>query len=300
MNSHLISLDYKKIKVGFAGQEMVTLPPSVRKTVSSNELIKRLYVTAIGFHPHARCHERLDKPGSNQYVLIYCVEGQGTILLKNEEISVLTNNWFIIPKQVAYQYKSSPENPWSIYRVHFMGDHADLLYQQYHGYEDSKESILSCKVRQNQLFKEILSILKRGFERREMEIANIKFFELISSLIYYKEIYPQSDELDPVSSSILFMKENLNSIYSVQELATIHHSSVSHYSRLFHKKIGSSPIYYFNQLKIQRSCGILTLTNKTIKEICKELGFNDPYYFSRLFKKVMGVSPAKYKMKIKQ
>ena len=96
------------------------------------------------------------------------------------------------------------------------------------------------------------------------------------------------------------MKENLNAVYSVQELANKQHSSVSHYSRLFQKKIGSSPIYYFNQLKIQRSCGYLYLTDKTIKEICKELGFNDPYYFSRLFKKVMGISPAKYKMKYKK
>jgi len=119
-------------------------------------------------------------------------------------------------------------------------------------------------------------------------------------MIYPHGICAQSEEGDMVSSSIQFMRENLNGVYSVEELARVQHSSVSRYSRLFHKKIGNSPINYFNQLKVQKSCVYLYLTDKTIKEICKELGFNDPYYFSRLFKKIMGVSPAHYKLKYKR
>lgn len=131
MNNTLISLDYKKIKEGFAGQEMVILPPSIRKTIVRNELIKRLYVTAIGYYPHARYHNRIRKSGCNQYILLYCTKGRGTILLQDKEISLSPNTFFIIPKQVPHHYKSSATEPWSIYWAHFIGDHADLLYTRY-------------------------------------------------------------------------------------------------------------------------------------------------------------------------
>jgi len=174
MNNSLVYTDDQKIKEGFAGQEMIVLPPSIRRTIVGNELIKRLYVTAIGFYPCARHHNKVRKLGSNQYILLYCINGQGSILLQDREISLSPNTFFIIPKQVAYQYKSSDTDPWSIYWVHFVGDHADILYHRC--LEKEKETPIPHLEKRFKLFNEILSILNGGFQMREMEIANIKFF----------------------------------------------------------------------------------------------------------------------------
>ncbi|MBC7626240.1 MAG: helix-turn-helix transcriptional regulator [Ferruginibacter sp.] len=54
---------------------------------------------------------------------------------------------------------------------------------------------------------------------------------------------------------------------------------------------------YFNHLKIQKACQFLLFTKLRIKEISIELGIEDHYYFSRLFHKVMGVSPVCYRKK---
>jgi AraC-like DNA-binding protein len=54
---------------------------------------------------------------------------------------------------------------------------------------------------------------------------------------------------------------------------------------------------YFNHLKMQRACQLLQFTGLRIKEIAAEFGFEDPYYFSRLFTKTMGVSPTDYRNK---
>jgi len=100
---------------------------------------------------------------------------------------------------------------------------------------------------------------------------------------------------DTINNSIEFMKKNLGHTYNIKELADMLGYSVSHYSALFKKKTGFSPIHYYIQLKIQKSCQYLYFTNMNIKEICNKIGFDDPYYFSRMFKKMMGSSPAKYR-----
>ncbi|NJO24646.1 MAG: helix-turn-helix transcriptional regulator [Bacteroidia bacterium] len=72
--------------------------------------------------------------------------------------------------------------------------------------------------------------------------------------------------------------------------------SASHYSSLFRKKTGFSPIEYFNHLKVQQACQHLTLTDKQVKEIAFELGFDDAYYFTKVFTKMMHVTPHQYRV----
>lgn len=145
------------------------------------------------------------------------------------------------------------------------------------------------------MFEHICATLERSYNEKDMEIINISLFYFLSSIIYYKESYPNIYDNDEVSKSILFMKQNLEKKLTVAELAHKQKLSGSHYNRIFKQKMGISPINYFNQLKIQKSCQFLYFIYKSIKEICTEVGFEDPYYFSRLFRKEMGISPSKYK-----
>ena len=64
---------------------------------------------------------------------------------------------------------------------------------------------------------------------------------------------------------------------------------------VFSRRTGYAPVYYFNQLKIQQASTYLDFTDLKITQICPRLGIDDPYYFSRLFRKHMGMSPSDYK-----
>ena len=294
-NHQITGSGQKKIKEGFVGQRMITLTPNIKKAILKNELINSMFVTAIGFYPNAIYHDRERKSGSNEYILLYCIKGEGTIILRDKTTSLRPNTFFIIPKHVQHHYKSSIQDPWTILWVHFTGAHAEILYTRYLDSSGDHESFIPYAQNLNQLFNEILTIMERSFQMRDIEIANIKFFDFISSLIYNKDIHPHLREGDVVSHSIQFMKDHLDRSYSVEELAAQQHCSTSHYFRLFHNQTGTSPIQYFNQLKIHKSCQYLYFTDKSVKEICVQLGFSDPYYFSRTFRKYMGVSPTKYK-----
>jgi len=91
------------------------------------------------------------------------------------------------------------------------------------------------------------------------------------------------------------MKKHLDATLTVNQMATYAGLSPTHFSRLFSREAGFPPMEYFIHLKIQRACRLLTLTPLRIKEISTRLGYTDQYYFSRIFHKVMGVSPAAYR-----
>ncbi len=288
-----------KIQEGFIGQRMVVLPPDIIKKVVKNTLIRHLYLTAIGYYPHASYHDRERKSGSAEYIFLYCTEGRGTIYLNGQKTELTPNTFFIIPKNTAHHYQSSADAPWSIYWVHFIGDHAPILYERYLESQQAGHFI-PYDERRIIAYNQVFELLSKSFDKRNLEVLNILLFNFLSSFIYRHEINPGHNDSDMVNSSIAFMKANINNQYSIDELAKQQALSISHYSRLFYQKAGSTPVRYFNQLKIQRSCQMLYFTNRSIKEICAELGFTDPYYFSRLFKKLMGISPAKYKRQDKK
>ena len=71
--------------------------------------------------------------------------------------------------------------------------------------------------------------------------------------------------------------------------------SSSRYSDIFRQRFGYSPIDWFNRQRVQRACHLLDVTREKVKVVGLEVGFRDPYYFSRSFRKIMGSSPREYR-----
>ena len=74
--------------------------------------------------------------------------------------------------------------------------------------------------------------------------------------------------------------------------------SRSHFQRQFKRSTGHSPHDYYLRLKIRRACGYLAGSSLRIGEISERLGFQDPFYFSRLFHRITGQSPRTYRAHI--
>jgi len=289
-----------KIKEGFVGQRMIVLPPNIKRTLSENALIKSFYLTDIGYYPKASYHDRERRTGANEYILLYCVDGEGQVTMNHQVYHLIPNTFLIIPRQTAHRYKSSATHPWSIYWVHFSGTNAAAIYSR--SLEEGQIQVQSVPYDENRIkaFDQLFSILAHSFNIKELEVVNIKLQHFIASLIYYKQINPVTFDNDSVSLSIAFMKNNLDKRLKMETFAQHQGFSVSHYIRVFRQKTGASPINYFNLLKVQQSCQYLYFTDRSIKEISNSLGFDDQYYFSRLFTKLMGLSPLNYRKKHKK
>lgn len=103
----------------------------------------------------------------------------------------------------------------------------------------------------------------------------------------------QSDALMS-NSALLYIHEHFREKLCIEDLAALNRVSNSYFSRAFHKVVGTTPMKYINALRINEATHLLE-TGKTIEEIAVEVGFNDPKYFSKVFKKSTGLSPSGYK-----
>ena len=97
------------------------------------------------------------------------------------------------------------------------------------------------------------------------------------------------------STSINHMKQHLNHSLQVDTLAAIANLSRSRYIELFKQQSGYAPIDYFIRLRMHRACQLLDTTDMSVKAVATALGYEDPLYFSRLFRRVNEKSPMQYR-----
>jgi AraC family transcriptional regulator, arabinose operon regulatory protein len=282
---------------GFPGQISFVIPERILTLVKDNPLIADLYITDIGYYPQARHHFRERPSGSDQFILIYCVEGQGEIRLNKTVCTIPADYFFIIPAGMIHSYRSDEQNPWSIYWIHFSGNKSGNYTRftcQPMAIERGKTSRISDRV---DLFSEIFRNLDRGFSIETLEYVNQCLPHLLASFTHLSQfrLIKESGEKDLVAQSINFMLENLTKKLKLEEIAAETSLSASHYSRLFLNRTGHPPIDYFIQLKIQRACRLLDNSGWMIADVAREMGFEDQFYFSRVFRKVMGMSPVMYR-----
>ena len=105
----------------------------------------------------------------------------------------------------------------------------------------------------------------------------------------------ESDAGQRVARSIAYMKSHLHESLEVSTLATLVNVSPSHYFALFKRQTGRPPVDYFTRLRIRQACHLLDTTTASIKEVAAAMGYDDPFYFSRVFKSVSAVAPLHYR-----
>jgi AraC-like DNA-binding protein len=98
-----------------------------------------------------------------------------------------------------------------------------------------------------------------------------------------------------IERSIDYMVRHLDQPLQVATLAGTVHVSPSHFFTLFKRCVGYSPIDYFIRLRMHQAGRLLTETSLSVKEVAAMLGYEDPFYFSRVFKTVHGLSPHNFR-----
>jgi transcriptional regulator GlxA family with amidase domain len=104
-----------------------------------------------------------------------------------------------------------------------------------------------------------------------------------------------SEIAERIGRSIAYMAEHLDQPLQVSTLAAQASVSPSHYFALFKRQMGTAPIDFFIRLRMNHARELLDSTCSSVKEVAATLGYDDPFYFSRVFKSVHQVAPAEYR-----
>lgn len=290
-----------KKKEGFHGQRAIVLPRTIISLqCMDHPVIGESYITDIGYYPNAQFHYRKRVNGTGQHILIYCVEGSGQATINNVKYTITAGEFFILPATLGHSYAADKDHAWTIYWMHFKGRIGDAICEQLHRRFNSYKGAVNYSEKRIALFEEIYTNLERGYSNENISYANMCLWHYLASFLFDNKFNSISrDETGDVSSvAIDFMQQHLNRSLTLTEIARKVNLSVSHFAAIFHKKTGFAPIEYFNHLKIQKACQYLQFTEHRVNEISNHLGIEDCYYFSRLFKKLMGISPNEYRKRM--
>lgn len=281
---------------GFTGEKQINIPASVLdKYVRNQQLLTSLYITYIGYYPKASFHYRERKKGCNDNILFYCLGGKGYYDTHLGSFELTSNHFAILPAHHFHRYQADITDPWTIYWIHFSGNKLSEL----NAYLKVENYITPTPIKYDECFisswEEMYNALKGGYTWSNISYANFCLYRFISLFVFPEVKIKSYQEDDMISDSIKFLKKNINKMLSVEDIAVHFYYSASHFSALFKNKTGRSPLEYFIQLKIRHACQLLDQSPLKIKEIASRVGYEDPYYFSRLFCKMTGVSPNKYR-----
>ena len=98
-----------------------------------------------------------------------------------------------------------------------------------------------------------------------------------------------------VQDALLYLNSNFASPIRISELAVRLQVSQQYLARLFKAEVGMSPIRYLNRLRIEKAKEFMRTNAVNISEAALAVGFDNIYYFSRLFKQLEGMSPSAYR-----
>ncbi|UJF31513.1 AraC family transcriptional regulator [Paenibacillus hexagrammi] len=113
---------------------------------------------------------------------------------------------------------------------------------------------------------------------------------------YFKSLYYKGNNLNidkRIQRAIRYVLSNLQKQIEVEELASISGLTTAYFGTLFKKNMGTSVKEYINRMKINNAENILLSGEFTVQEAAYKCGFEDIYYFSKLFKKIKGFPPSR-------
>lgn len=233
--------------------------------------------------------------------LVYCLKGSGILMISGEQVPVSNDQYFIIPEGFSFKFYSVINENSRLFVGCFNGTKAKLMENDFSVVRSLIPSVNNLVANREMLFNEIFNNLAKGFHDENLVYVNFCFGHLLATFVYaHKTSDDLADESNPaIRQSIAYMNKNLDKKLTLHQIAKEAGYSATYFTTLFRTETGYSPLSYFSHLKILKATEYLDYTRNKVKAISFLLGFSDPYYFTRDFKKRMGMSPRQYRNRVR-
>ncbi|HEY3547909.1 MAG TPA: AraC family transcriptional regulator [Propionicimonas sp.] len=282
------------IQEGFRNQRLVVVPRPAVAEALDRPVTRRLVVTDAGYYPEARDHLMRRPRGAPETIIIVCVSGNGWVQIGEVVHRVTPRAAVVIPRSVPHSYGAGDGQPWTIWWCHLRGtDVAELTASM--GVSPSKPTVSVRGIeRAVALLDEIVSGLERDQSPARLVAAAGAAWKLLTQ-ISVDQVFPAPG--DPLQRAMSYLAERLDGAVPVPDLARLVGVSPSHLTALFRKATGGGVLAHHTALRMARARQLLDTSSATIADIAREVGYDDPLYFSRQFRRHHAMSPRDYRMR---
>ena len=229
--------------------------------------------------------------------LVFCIGGRALYDCNGETFSIGEGQVLFLPATSSYTMRAESIEPFLHYTVNFRlsppecdpsSGIAEILTGKRRYLTDPHKAPMF-----SEHFERLLSVWQsKGSGYRVMAKS------LILELLYlyltdarrtlrdsgdYKKLLPAKKRLDDCLDNT-----------GIAELAALCSLSETHFRRLFYQLFGSSPTEYRLRKRLLRACDLLLSEQYSVTDAARETGFSDPNYFTRIFRRHIGVTPTEY------
>ncbi|MCC5835780.1 MAG: AraC family transcriptional regulator [Opitutales bacterium] len=270
------------------------MPDSVVQEGMRHALLKNLIPVSAGFFPHASGHHVERIQPLPELILMACVAGRGWVRIGEERtLAVEPDSLVLIPDGLPHAYGADFEPPWSIHWVHLRGENLAAFKNLF---ADQPAVLkLPAGVLGGMEFSKVHERLQEDYTLSNLLSAAAQVRLILAECYRLQARGNKAQGEGPVERTLDWMRNHIHRRCELPDLARLGGLSVARYSSLFKEQTGYPPMDYFIRLKIQQACWLLDTTTFRVSEVANAVGYEDSYYFSRLFRRIMGKSPRAYR-----
>ncbi|SHI02532.1 AraC-type DNA-binding protein [Sporobacter termitidis DSM 10068] len=269
-------------------------------------------VNDLFFHIHY-CNGGKREPGEfrptmmkmlSHHELLLVTAGTGSITVRGKRHPFQSGMLLYIAPNVPHALEMRADAPAGLLTVHFSCARVRLSDGKWDVRDEARAlplspaRALSDARGVEELFKKLVDGWYAKLPRYEFE-AKTQLQQLLIKITQNEtEESPNYAAARKVEKVIAFMLENLGGKVTLDGLSRLVQLSPAYLSRVFRKATGCTVIEYFTKLKIDKAKELLPEGGKKVREVSQLLGFADEFYFSRTFKRLVGVSPSEFYSRI--
>ncbi|MFY0688533.1 MAG: AraC family transcriptional regulator [Cyclobacteriaceae bacterium] len=231
----------------------------------------------------------------DEFQINYIVSGQGTFESRDQVYKVQAGDCIILFPGVHHRYRPVLETGWTERYIGFKGDLSNHFMTNAQLSPD--KPIIQCGIHTEMInaydkIQDFAGHQRPGYH----QVISGLLLEILGQVISeyrrkdFKGREKETEEL--IVKTKRYLWENLGNTIDMHQLAALFNVSYSNFRKIFKNYTGQPPNQYLIDLKILKAREWITTTDKSIKSICFDLGFESLQYFSRLFKQKTGLNPS--------
>ncbi len=243
------------------------------------------------FEPFA--YDTYNCEGRDDYFLIYVTDGIFNTRINDIVFSLKKGSVVLFPPKFKYHYWGEPPSKYLC--AHFTGSHVEKILT------DLGFSLEPCMF-ENEFSPKIKNLFDKMIEQY---MTNAPFLQYSLACLLEEILLTialgriKNDGYHTLKKSIKYIHANYTEKIQIPYLAKLEGLSNSRYITLFSREMGKSPSEYILELRLGRACDLLLTTDMEICLIGALSGYKDQYFFSKIFKKHIGMSPREYRKRHK-
>ena len=234
--------------------------------------------------------------GRRDYQILYVANGKTHFWFDGKEEIVSAGHMVLYKPEEIQKYVYYLEDNPEVFWIHFTGSDVKNILA-YHGIS-LDEHVFYCGVLPDYkaLFRKIiqeLQLCRYGYEDYSASLLNDIL--LLVDRQQHEQKKATGNVQEQIERAAAYFNENYNTPISIDDYAESLHISTNWFIHNFNQYAGMSPAQYILSLRMVNAQSLLERTTYNIKEISEIVGYENPLYFSRVFKKEIGKSPAQYR-----